>query len=130
MKTINKEQAEKELKKRADTVSADDLQKVTEKQNEIEKKFKTNSSLSRFLEDLNLLFRLIKDYISGEYKEVPWWSIAAIVAALLYVLNPIDLIPDIIPFIGYIDDAMVIAACLKMVEADLLSYTKWKNKNI
>jgi len=130
LKTINKEQAEKELKKRADTVSADDLQKVTEKQNEIEKKFKTNSSLSRFLEDLNLLFRLIKDYISGEYKEVPWWSIAAIVAALLYVLNPIDLIPDIIPFIGYIDDAMVIAACLKMVEADLLSYTKWKNKNI
>jgi len=130
LKTINKEQAEKELKKRADTVSADDLQKVTEKQNEIEKKFKTNSSLGRFLEDLNLLFRLIKDYISGEYKEVPWWSIAAIVAALLYVLNPIDLIPDIIPFIGYIDDAMVIAACLKMVEADLLSYTKWKNKNI
>lgn len=38
-----------------------------------------------------------------------------IIVDLLYVLSPLDLIPDFIPIIGYIDDAMVVAACLALV---------------
>ena len=57
--------------------------------------------------------------MNGTYRAIPWWSVAAIVAALFYVLDPIDLIPDFIPDIGYIDDAAVVAICLRMVDADL-----------
>ena len=53
-------------------------------------------------------------------------AIAAIVAALLYVLSPIDLIPDFIPIIGYVDDALVVSACLAMVKQDLHAYRNWK----
>lgn len=126
MTKITKKQADSELKRGANKVTGDDLKTVLDKKAKIENKFRNNGPLGRFINDLVLLFAIIKDYINGEYREIPWWSIAAIVGALLYVLNPIDLIPDIIPVIGYIDDALVVAGCLSMVENDLLQYKQWK----
>jgi len=126
MAKVTKKQAEEELKKGAKNVTEEDLKKVINKRDEIEEKFRDNGPLGRFISDLKLMFSVIQDYISGEYREIPWWSIAAIVAALLYVLSPIDLIPDFIPVIGYIDDALVVAACLAMVEQDLQNYKDWK----
>ena len=126
MAKVTKKQAAEELKKRTKNVTEEDLKKVIDKRDEIEEKFKSNGPLGKFISDLKLLFSLIQDYISGEYREIPWWSIAAIVATLLYVLSPIDLIPDFIPVIGYIDDALVVAACLAMVGQDLQNYKDWK----
>jgi len=129
MATVTKEQAEVALKEGAKNVTEDDLQKILDKRKEIEDKFKGSGSLGRFVADLKLLFAIIKDYVSGEYREIPWWSIAAIVTALLYVLSPLDLIPDFVPVIGYVDDALVVAVCLAMVETDLHEYKDWKMNN-
>ena len=87
---VSKEQANEALDKGAKNVTEEDIQKVLNKQEEIENKFNENGPLGRFVADLKLLFSIIKDYVNGEYREIPWWSIAAIVAALLYVLSPID----------------------------------------
>jgi uncharacterized membrane protein YkvA (DUF1232 family) len=129
MKEITQEQAEGELYKKAEKVTEDDLQKVLNNQAGIESKFRDNGPLIRFISDLKLLFGIIRDYIKGEYREIPWWSIAAIVASLLYVLSPIDLIPDFIPGRGYVDDAMVVASCLSMVRKDLQKYEEWKTNH-
>ena len=129
MKKITKEQAAAELKKGAKNITEDDLKKVLDKQNEIEKKFSGHGPLGKFVADMKLLFSVIKDYASGEYREIPWYSIAAIVFALLYVLSPVDLIPDFIPIIGYIDDALVVAACLGLIDQDLHKYKEWKKIN-
>jgi len=128
MPKVTKKQAEEELKKSARNVTEDDLKKVLERRDEIEEKFKSNGPLGRFVADLKLLFSVIQDYIKGEYRTIPFWSIAAIVAALLYVFSPVDLIPDFIPVVGYVDDALVVAACLAMVEQDLHTYKEWKVK--
>jgi len=128
MAKVTKKQAEKHLKKGAENVTERDLKKVLDKRDEIEKKFKGNGPLGRFVTDIKLLFAIIQDYWKGEYRQVTFWSIAAIVAALLYVLNPLDLIPDMIPIIGYVDDALIIAVCLAMVEPDLQNYKDWKIK--
>lgn len=42
--------------------------------------------------------------------ETPKWMKAEIIGALIYVISPIDLIPDVLPFIGFIDDMFVIGA--------------------
>ena len=123
-----KRQAEEKLRKDALMVTEEDLNKVLIKRDQIEEKFKNNGPLRRFFTDLKLLFSVIHDYIKGEYRVIPYWSIAAIVAALLYVLAPIDLITDFIPVVGYIDDALVVAACWAMVERDLYNYKDWKEK--
>jgi uncharacterized membrane protein YkvA (DUF1232 family) len=128
MAKVTKKQAEEELERRAKNVTEDDLKKVLDKRDEIEEKLKGNGPLGRFVADFKLLFSIIQDYIKGEYREIPYWSIAAIVAALLYVLNPFDLIPDFIPGVGYVDDALVVAVCLAMVEQDLHDYKEWKKK--
>jgi uncharacterized membrane protein YkvA (DUF1232 family) len=50
------------------------------------------------------LYRYMKD------PEVPTWRKLVGVAALAYLVSPIDLIPDFIPFVGYLDDAGVLTA--------------------
>ncbi len=128
-KNITEEEAAGEIRKRMGKFSEKDLENVVKKEKKLKNKFFKAVPLKRFLEDFLLLFSLIKDYYKGNYRSVPWWTVAAIGVALLYVLNPIDLIPDFIPGFGYLDDAAVIAVCLKMVENDLNKYTSWKNAN-
>jgi len=45
---------------------------------------------------------------------------------LLYVLSPVDLVPDIIPFLGYLDDAAVVAACVRLIRNEIDVYQTWK----
>jgi uncharacterized membrane protein YkvA (DUF1232 family) len=45
---------------------------------------------------------------------------------LIYVFNPLDLVPDVLPFVGVLDDATVIGALLMLVERDLKKYRTWK----
>ena len=82
------------------------------------------------LEDAKLLLSLVRDYWNKEYRAVPFWVIGAAVFALLYVLTPIDLIPDAIPVIGYLDDAAVVSACLAMVRQELARYAEWKRAQL
>jgi uncharacterized membrane protein YkvA (DUF1232 family) len=73
-----------------------------------------------------MLTALIKDWRAGNYRRALRWTIAAAAFALIYVINPFDIIPDILPFVGAVDDASVIAACLMLVERDLFKYREWK----
>jgi len=126
MPTMTPEQAEEQLRSSAEKVTLDDVTKVLDKEKEIEEIFSNNGPLAKFFADLKLLFSLIKDYYNGNYRQVPFWTIAAIVTALLYVLSPIDAIPDFIPVVGYLDDAAVVAVCLKMIKQDLQIFKEWK----
>lgn len=119
-----------EFDKRSKRVTQEDVDKIFQKRKEIEDKFSGNGPLGKFWSDLKLLFELVNDYRKGEYREIPWTSIAAIIGALLYVLSPIDLIPDFIPVIGLLDDAAVVALCLRAIDGDLQAYKKWKIDNV
>lgn len=116
------------VKKGAQGISDSDLDRVVNRADEIEAKFSKGGPLGRFINDVKLLIAITRDYWKGEYREIPWYSIAAITFALLYVLNPLDLIPDVIPVVGQVDDAAVVAVCLYMVEQDLHDYRDWKLK--
>jgi len=53
---------------------------------------------------------------------VPWYLKSVAVAALAYLVCPLDLIPDAIPVIGYLDDAGVIAAAVAHLSSELAPY--------
>jgi uncharacterized membrane protein YkvA (DUF1232 family) len=122
-------QTEDALHEGAQKIKKEDLQKVLSKQKEIEEKFQPDGPLGGLLFDVELLISLIQDYDNGNYQEIPWKSLSGILTALLYVVSPIDLIPDFIPLIGTLDDAVVVAVCLKLVKNDLDAYALWKTKN-
>lgn len=48
-------------------------------------------------------------------KAAPWYVKLLVTVGLLYLLSPIDLIPDFIPVLGQLDDALLIAGLLKLV---------------
>ncbi|WP_324721817.1 YkvA family protein [Salinimicrobium sp. HB62] len=126
MKEITPEEANRALNEQAEKVEKKDLEKVLAKEQKIEDKFRNNESMSGYLAKAKSMFGLIRDYWNGNYRQVPWKTIAAVAGALLYVLMPLDLIPDFIPVAGFLDDAGVIAACLALVSDDLVTYEKWK----
>ena len=115
------------VKKNASKVQEKDIVNVFEKADEIEEKFSNNGLLKRFIKDGKLLIEVIKDYRAGMYKKIPYWVIGAIVFTLIYVLNPMDAVFDLIPGIGHLDDAAVIGICLYLIEQELLDYKKWKS---
>ncbi|WP_456419494.1 YkvA family protein [Thermovibrio sp.] len=121
-----KRKARKEFEEQIKRVKPEDVEEVLRKREEIEGKLK--GPLKKFIDEVKLFFELLSDFASGRYRKVPWYTIAAVVAALLYILNPFDVIPDLIPLIGQIDDAFVMGLCLMMVEEDLNKYKTWKEK--
>lgn len=86
-----------------------------------------SGALEKVWEELQLMFSLIKDWLSGAYREVPKGSIVAILAGLIYFISPIDVIPDFIPIAGYIDDVFVLGLVINQVRADLHKYKAWKD---
>lgn len=105
--------------------SKDDVHKVLDNEDSILKKM-GNKSMAGFLEDVKTFFSMLKDFFTRKYTDVPVGTIMAIAGSLLYVLSPIDLIPDFLPVIGMVDDAAIIALCLKFVQADLEKYKQFK----
>ena len=114
------------VKKGAAGIKDEDFKKVLAKSAAIEQRFAHARPLNRFFEDFKLLMAIVRDYKTGAYKKIPRWSVAVIAFALLYVLNPFDIIADFIAVIGFFDDAAVVAGCLLLVERDLNEYREWK----
>jgi len=114
------------VKENISKVSEEDVEIVIDKEEAINKKLSGSTSLKKYVELGRLMLALVKDSSSGKYKQVPWYTIATIVMSLLYVLNPMDLIPDFIPGIGYLDDITILSIGLGWIESDLHRYLDWK----
>lgn len=126
MALFSDRKAKQQLNREAAKVQESDVGDLLARQQAIEDKVQNSGKLRRFSSDIKLMFAMLRDYWQGAYRDVPWKSVAAIAGALVYVLNPLDLIPDMIIGIGFIDDFGVVALCLKMVESDLIRYAAWK----
>jgi uncharacterized membrane protein YkvA (DUF1232 family) len=78
--------------------------------------------------DLILLASLLRDWVTGRYRTVPWGTLLTITGALVYFLMPLDAIPDPIVALGLIDDVAVISRTLKLTRTDLDRYQQWRNE--
>ena len=131
MENFNEEDAKKQLEKgygEAEKI-LEDKDKMEELLQKLEKKLQTIPLAGESLSAIPTLISLIKRYIQKEYTEIPPGTIIAVISALLYWVSPIDILPDAIPGVGYIDDAFVLAACLKLVGNDIEEYKKWRDEN-
>lgn len=94
-------------------------------QDAFEKAKKNKGNLSKIWDELQALIRLIKAWLSGKYK-TPWKTILFSIAALIYFVNPLDFIPDIIPLFGFLDDATFIAFVIKSIRTDIHKFLNWE----
>jgi uncharacterized membrane protein YkvA (DUF1232 family) len=77
-----------------------------------------------------VLGRLIKAYATGQYREVPWKTILLIVSAVLYFINPLDLVPDIIPLTGLTDDFAVLLWVYNSVSNEVEKFLIWEKSQV
>jgi len=123
------EQVEKEFEKFKETNYTDsDFQKAFDNEEKIVNKA-NKGALLKYASYIPLFFGMLKDFFTKKYKEIPGGTIAAILGTLLYIFSPIDVIPDFIPVIGLVDDAAVVALCLKLVSLDVEKYKTWKENS-
>ena len=72
------------------------------------------------------MLRLVRAYSRGEYRAVPQSALLSIIAALNYLVDPFDLIPDEIPFLGFLDDATVMTFAVQRTKEDLDDFMTWE----
>lgn len=77
-------------------------------------------------ERFQMLGRLVTAYAKGQYRVIPMKTMVAVVAAVIYFLNPFDLIPDILPGIGLTDDLAILTLVFKTAQAELDKFLAWE----
>lgn len=92
----------------------------------LENKLKVVPKVGDKLAKVPLFASLLYDYLKGDYKEIPVGSILSVIACLLYFVSTIDFIPDVIPFLGYLDDAVCLGICSQWISQDIADYEAWR----
>ncbi len=83
--------------------------------------------LKKVKEDLLLLWSYLNDIIKGDYKDYSTGSLSLAIAAILYVVSPLDVIPDLLPF-GFLDDISIITWAMAQLNSELEKYKGHKKE--
>ncbi len=81
-----------------------------------------------FLHNLQTISRMLRAYVKGEYKVVPWTTVLKIVTALIYFVSPLDFIPDILPILGFSDDIAIVLWVISSCTTDIKRFQEWEAK--
>ena len=87
---------------------------------------KSTEKLYKIQDSVVTLGRLLRAWVKGDYKNISTSSIIAAVAAIIYFVNPLDLIPDFIPIIGQIDDILVLGYFVKILNKEIEKFMAWE----
>src|SRR5215471_16177547 len=73
------------------------------------------------------MLRLLKAYATKRYQQIPPENLLSIIVAVAYFVSPLDLIPDFVDGIGYLDDALIVRAVQRRVKTDLDRFMEWES---
>ena len=79
---------------------------------------------------LQTMLRLVRAYHRGEYDRIPDNALLWIVAALNYLMDPFDLIPDATPVLGFVDDATVVEFVTEKTRQMLDDFMTWETTTL
>jgi len=79
---------------------------------------------------LHTMLRLLRAFQLGEYRAVPPKALLSIVAAVAYLVDPNDFIPDEVPFLGFLDDATIIEFAARKTRSTLDEFMAWEVRRL
>lgn len=88
-----------------------------------------DDAMGQVRDDFSTMMRMTRAWALREYRNVPWKSLVYVVGAILYFVNPADVIPDVLGGIGFIDDAAVAAAVVRAIQDQLDAFRQWEQEN-
>ena len=102
------------------------LQLVAQLAHRLVRMDRKTSSTIELKERLHILGRLVAAYARGRYRIIPFKTLLTVVAAVLYFLNPFDLVPDAILGIGLMDDLAVLTWVYQSANQELIKFMQWE----
>jgi len=87
-------------------------------------------SVANAKEKLNIFSRMASAYATGKYRSVPWQTVMTMLAAIIYFLNPLDLIPDFIPLMGLTDDFGVLLWVYNSISGEIDKFLTWEKSTV
>ena len=96
---------------------------------EIRKAKKLARFLGEFSENFLVVVRLVEAVIKGEY-QIETWNLVKLIGAIMYVILPLDAVPDAIPVLGFTDDIAVVAEILKSMADIINEFKKWEENKL
>ena len=91
-------------------------------------KFIKKGGLKNVKDDLITLVSLVRDVITQRYTDYEMKNLLIIIGGLIYIVTPIDAIPDFIPIGGWTDDVFVVGWIINSVSSELTRYKASKNR--
>jgi uncharacterized membrane protein YkvA (DUF1232 family) len=76
------------------------------------------------------MIRLGRAHQRSEYRDISTPKLLMVIAALIYFVSPVDVIPDWVPVLGHIDDAFVVTLALRSVRTELDAFMAWETAKI
>jgi len=77
-------------------------------------------------EKFQLIGRLLRAHIKGDYRIKSLRFLILLIAAIIYFINPIDLVPDFIPGLGLVDDLAVLTWVYRAAASELIAFENWE----
>jgi len=81
------------------------------------------------MKNRKIIWQMLADAFRGDYK-LSFFTVIAIGASLIYIIFPLDILPDFIPIVGWIDDGAVIYFLAKRLLREAERYLKFKEQRI
>ncbi len=80
----------------------------------------------RMRAELDLALLCLKDHHAGVCPQIPYYAISLLAAGVAYLADQLDFVPDFLPRIGMLDDALVMEIATELAGAGLKRYCVWK----
>ncbi len=97
------------------TLSADDMNQANKKA----------SNLNEQMGNFKAILSLVGDVLGGKYK-IDSGVLFALIGTIVYVISPVDFIPDIIPGLGWLDDIVAVSIAMNSFGDIIEKYKSWK----
>ena len=98
--------------------------------NAVKKASSSKAALENTWHHLTALIRMVRYNMSGQYSNLPWKTLIIALTGIIYFVNPLDAIPDILPVVGLVDDAALIAFIAKSIGSEVAEFLKWEKKHL
>jgi uncharacterized membrane protein YkvA (DUF1232 family) len=85
---------------------------------------------SAIKEKFLVMGRIIRSSVSGKYPHLPWKPFVLIIAAVIYFINPLDLLPDWIPILGFTDDFGIVMTIYGAFTLEIEQYLIWEKTQL
>ena len=103
--------------------------KFTERVNEIYNQATSRGeykTLAEFGAKMQSAYRMTKLTLSGEYTGIPKGQLIMGLAGLVYLISPVDIIPDVLPFFGFVDDAALMLWLVRNAAEQVERFEQWE----